>query len=52
MYEQVCNTELQRLCQPTTRQVCTTNYVEECSNVYKNVCVQKYRTEYEPYTGE
>merc|ERR1712115_714364 len=50
VYEQVCNTELQRLCKPTTRQECTTNYVEECSTVYKNVCVQKYRTEYEPYT--
>ena len=21
------------------------------STIYKNVCVQKYRTEYEPYTG-
>jgi len=52
VYEQVCNTELQRLCKPTTRQECTTNYVEECSTIYKNVCVQKYRTEYEPYTGE
>merc|ERR1711972_21043 len=50
LYEQVCNTELQRLCKPTTRQECTTNYVEECSTIYKNVCVQKYRTEYEPYT--
>merc|ERR1712209_174269 len=42
VYEQVCNTELQRLCKPTTR--------EECSTIYKNVCVQKYRTEYDPYT--
>merc|ERR1712004_617725 len=50
VYEQVCNTELQRLCKPTTRQECTTNYIEECSTIYKNVCVQKYRTEYEPYT--
>merc|ERR1711953_20653 len=50
VYEQVCNTELQRLCKPTTRQECTTNYVEECNTIYKNVCVQKYRTEYEPYT--
>merc|ERR1712107_18173 len=50
VYEQVCNTELQRLCKPTTRQECTTNYVEECSTIYKNICVQKYRTEYEPYT--
>merc|ERR1712013_590096 len=49
-YVTVWNTELQRLCKPTTRQECTTNYVEECSTIYKNVCVQKYRTEYEPYT--
>merc|ERR1711971_851003 len=49
-YEKVCNTELQRLCQPTTRQECTTEYEQQCSTIYKNVCVQKYRTEYEPYT--
>merc|ERR1711874_651267 len=50
VYEQVCNTELQRLCQPTTRQECTTHYEQQCSTIYKNVCVQKYRTEYQPYT--
>merc|ERR1711953_1330549 len=49
-YEKVWNTELQRLCQPTTRQECSTHYEQQCSTVYKNVCVQKYNTVYEPYT--
>merc|ERR1711963_1241334 len=29
VYEQVCNTELQRLCKPTTRPECTTEYKQD-----------------------
>ena len=32
-------------------QVVDFNPIPYSSTVYKNVCVQKYRTEYEPYTG-
>ena len=49
-YDEVCSTELQRLCQPTTREECHQEYEQQCATVYNNVCVQKYRTEYEPYT--